>query len=143
MAVRRKSRKRRARRSFSLLNALESYTYAAIITENVAGTSPWGLLTGKTDLGYGTYTTDVGVGVGVSTTGAVGAGEISLGDIISEPGQALGIMSANFQTNLIPMAIQAATVGIGFRIGKRLLRMPLANINRNLVKPMLGAGIRI
>ena len=104
MAVRRKSRKRRARRSFSLLNALESYTYAAIITENVAGTSPWGLLTGKT---------------------------------------ALGIMSANFQTNLIPMAIQAATVGVGFRIGKRLLRMPLANINRNLVKPMLGAGIRI
>jgi hypothetical protein len=143
MAPRRKKTRSRRRKTFSLLNALESYTYAAIITQNVAGNSPWGLLTGKTDLGYtatGNPAFETYAGSGMQQ---IGAGEISLGDIISEPGQALGVMAMNFQSNLIPMAVQAATVGFGFRIGRRLLRRPLSSINRNLVKPMLGAGIRI
>ena len=72
-----------------------------------------------------------------------GAGEISLGDIISEPGQALSVMASNFQSNVIPMAMQGVAVGIGFRFGKRLLRRQLSSVNRNLVKPMLGAGIRL
>jgi hypothetical protein len=135
MAPRRKKTRSRRRKTFSLLNALESYTYAAIITENVAGTSPWGMLTGKTDLSYGQTP--------ASGYGTLGGEEISLGDIVSEPGMALGVMASNFQSNMIPMAIQAATVGVGFRIGRRLLRRPLSSINRNLVKPMLGAGIRI
>jgi hypothetical protein len=44
--------------------------------------------------------------------------------------------------NYQSMAIQAASISIGFRLGKRLLRKPLALVNKNLVKP-LGLGIRI
>ena len=140
MARRRTKSKRRRSRSFSLLNALEAYTYGAILSEGIAGTSPWGLLTGATDLSYGSM--NVGAG-NITATGWSGTGEISLGDIISEPGQALSVMASNFQSNVIPMAMQGVAVGIGFRFGKRLLRRQISVVNRNLVKPMLGAGIRL
>lgn len=136
MAPRRRKTKRRRSRSWSLLNALEAYTYGTILTEGIAGTSPWGLLTGATDLSYG----PVGAG---SLQGWTGAGQISLGDIATEPAQALSVMASNFQQNVIPMAMQGVAVGIGFRFGKRLLRRQISSVNRNIVKPMLGAGIRL
>ena len=142
MAPRRRKAKRRRSRSFSLLNALEAYTYGAILSEGIAGTSPWGLLTGATDLGYTTTSTGMGAYSQTIQT-QTGAGEISLGDIITEPGQALSVMASNFQSNVIPMAVQGVAVGIGFRFGKRLLRRQISSVNRNLVKPMLGAGIRL
>lgn len=140
--ARRSPRKKttRRRRTFSLINALESYVYASIITENTLGTSPWGFITGATDIGY-RESFDQGLGVG--STSLVGTNEISLGDMISNPGLALGQAAQNFQGALVPMAIQSALTSITFRLGKRLLRRPLANVNRNLVKPMLGAGVRL
>ena len=141
MARRRKPKRRRSR-SFSLINALEAYTYASILSEGVAGTSPWGMITGASDLG----TVSVSTGMGAysqMTQQTVGAGEISLGDIVSQPGQALGVMSANLQANLVPMAVASLVTGVGFRFGKRLLRRPIGNINRNIMKPLLGAGIKL
>lgn len=141
MAARRGRKKRTYRRkSWSLLNALESYVYASIITENTLGTSPWGFITGATDIGM---TNVYDSGLGTTSTALTGAGQISLGDIISNPGLALGQAAQNFQGALVPMAIQSALTSITFRLGKRLLRRPLSNVNRNLVKPMLGAGVRL
>tara|TARA_R100000329_G_scaffold145794_1_gene131710 strand:+ start:2599 stop:3024 length:426 start_codon:yes stop_codon:yes gene_type:complete len=141
MPARKKKRTYR-RKSFSVLNALEAYVYATILTEGVAGTSPIGLITGATDLG--TKMTSVGMGSRPEQTLTVsGAGEISLGDILSEPQLALETMSSNFQNNLAPMAIAAFTTSMTFRIGKRLLRRPISNINRNIMKPALGAGIKL
>ena len=141
MPARKKKRTYR-RKSFSVLNALEAYVYATILTEGVAGTSPIGLITGATDLG--TKMTSVGMGSRPEQTLQVtGAGEISLGDILSEPQLALSTMSSNFQSNLAPMAIAAFTTSMTFRIGKRLLRRPINNINRNIMKPALGAGIKL
>lgn len=124
----------------SILNALEAYTYGAILSEGIAGTSPWGLLTGATDLQQVNYND---TGVGGAAMRWQGGNAISLGDIISEPGQALSIMANNFQSNVLPMAMQGVAVGIGFRFGKRLLRRQISSVNRNLVKPLLGAGIRL
>tara|TARA_B000000441_G_C21715413_1_gene335369 strand:- start:531 stop:956 length:426 start_codon:yes stop_codon:yes gene_type:complete len=141
MPARKKKRTYR-RKSFSVLNDLEAYVYATILTEGVAGTSPIGLITGATDLG--TKMTSVGMGSRPEQTLTVsGAGEISLGDILSEPQLALETMSSNFQNNLAPMAIAAFTTSMTFRIGKRLLRRPISNINRNIMKPALGAGIKL
>lgn len=136
----RKKRKTRRSRSFSVLNALEAYVYATILTEGVAGTGPVGFITGKTDLGT-QVVSDRALGVGTMET--VGAGEISLGDLVSEPSLALSTMASNFQSNLAPMAIAAFTTSFTFRIGKRLLRRPISNINRNIMKPALGAGIKL
>ena len=140
MAARRGRKKRTYRRkSWSLINALESYVYASIITENTLGTSPWGFITGAGDAGF---MSEGQFGTGV-TSYQNPDNVISLQDIINTPGQSLGAAAQNFSGSLVPMAIQSALTSMTFRIGKRLLRRPLANVNRNLVKPALGAGIRL
>jgi len=135
----RKKRKRSRRKTFSVLNALEAYVYATILTEGVAGTSPWGFVTGAADL----KTTVTTGGVGRGDMVISGQGEISIGDLMKEPTMALDTMATNFQNNLLPMAVAAFGTSVTFRIGKRLLRRPISNINRNIVKPALGAGIRL
>ena len=72
----------------------------------------------------------------------VGGGQISLGDIVSAPDQAFGIVQNNFMNNYQTMAVQSLGIGIGFRLGKRLLRRPISNVNRNIFKP-LGAGFKL
>jgi len=141
----RKKKRSRRRQSFSILNALEAYAYATIMTEGVAGTSPIGFITGEGDLGMSVTTTggDSWRGSQTLSTEMVGAGEISLADLAKEPGMALTTMSANFQNNLLPMAIAGVTTRIGFKFGKRLLRGPISSVNRNIIKPALGAGIRL
>ena len=142
MAPRRRKTKRRRSRAVSLINALEAYTYASILSQGVAGTSPWGMLTGDTDIGTTTVSTGMGA-YSQSIQQVVGAKEISLGDIVSNPGLALSAMGENLQANLIPMAVSSLVTGVCFRFGKRLLRRPIGNINRNIMKPLLGAGIKL
>ena len=61
MAPRKKKARRRSR-GFSLINALEAYTYASILSEGVAGTSPWGKLTADTHIGMRQDANAPGVG---------------------------------------------------------------------------------
>lgn len=138
--ARKKKGRRRGPKTFRLLNALESLTYAQILMKGTTGTGIGGFLTGAGDLGFETAK----VGFGTSEVGMmVGQGEISLADLMQEPGMAVTQMASNFQSNIVPMAASAFGVSVGFRIGRRLLRRPIANINRNLVKPALGAGIAL
>ena len=140
MARRRTKKKVRRSRGISLINALESYTYASILSQGVAGTSPWGMLTGEGDLAV----SSVSEGMGTLSYDVVTGGDvISLADITRNPGLALSQMGKNLQANIVPMAVASLVTGVSFRFGKRLLRRPIGNINRNLVKPMLGAGIRL
>ena len=72
-----------------------------------------------------------------------GAGQISLGDIMSEPSLALNTMGDNFQANLMPMALAAFTTSVGFSVGRKLLRKPLSSVTRNIIHPVLGKGVRM
>lgn len=149
--AKKKSKGRRKKPAFSVLNALEAYAYATIMTEGIAGTSPFGLILGDTDLGMQTNSTGLGAagswdsmrGSQQLGTTTVGAGEISLGDMVKEPAMALGQMQSNFRSNIIPMAVAAFTVRIGFKFGKRALRGPISSVNRNIVRPALGHSIRL
>ena len=136
-----KKRKRVVRRkSFSLLNALESYTYASILSQGIAGTTPFGMITGEGDLATTEY---YDRGLGVSSMAVTGQDKISLADIAKEPGLAISQMGKNLQANMVPMAVASLVTGVSFNFGRRLLRRPISKINANLVKPVLGAGIRI
>lgn len=136
---RRKTKRRKRPKTTSLLNVLESLTYASIITEGVAGTSVFGLITGSTDLTQ----KQSGAFGGRDTSMIIsGAGEISLGDIISEPGLAVSTMQNNFASNWQAMAVQSFLVSLTFKFGKKLMRRPISNINRNIMKP-LGMGVRV
>ena len=141
MARRKKASRRRSPRAVSLLNVAESYAYANILTSGLMGTTPVGFVTGATDLGY--KMTSVGIGMRPEQTlSVVGSEAISLGDIVSSPDQAFGIVQSNFMNNYQQMAVQSIGVGIGFKLGKRLLRRPISNVNKNIFKP-LGAGFKL
>jgi len=146
--ARRKTKRRRSRRSFSILNALEALAYATIMTEGIAGNSPWGFITGDTNLkgsfeGQFLQMTSGNGNGGSGSSEVTGHEDISLGDLATNPGTALTQMGMNFQNNLLPMAIAGFTTAVGFKVGKRLLRKPISSVNRNIIKPALGAGIRL
>ena len=133
MARRKKAKRRRGPKMFSVINAIESYAYANLLTEGLAGNSPVGFITGGSDISYG------------SSNGAMtvsGASQLSLQEIISHPTTAFTGMQANFMANYQTMAVQAIGIGVGFKVAKKLLRRPISNVNRNIMKP-LGIGIKL
>ena len=133
MARRKKSKRRRGPKMFSVISAIESYAYANLLTEGLAGNSPVGFITGGSDIAYG------------STNGAMtvtGAGQLSLSEIITHPTTAFTGMQANFMANYQTMAVQAIGIGVGFKVARKLLRRPIGNVNRNIMKP-LGIGIKL
>jgi len=138
MPPRKKKTRRRRDNSIRLLNVLEAYTYASILSEGITGSSPWGFVTGEFDLVEMTVTKPFG---GEETSWG-GTEAISLQDLAREPGQALAIMSSNFGSSLTSMALQGIFTSVSFKVGRRLLRKPIANINRNIAKP-LGLGVKL
>jgi len=139
MAKRKKGTRRR-KASFSILNALEAAIYGEILMRGSTGSGIISFFTGEGDIGIGPGETIGGI---TTYTQPVGVGEISLTDLMQNPSLALATISSNFRSNLLPMSLAAFTTSISFRIGRRMLRRPLASVNKNLVKPILGAGIRL
>ena len=138
--AKRKKGKRRRRASFSILNALEAAIYGEILMRGTTGSGIISFFTGEGDIGIGPGET---IGTVTTYSQPVGVGEISLTDLMQEPGLALATISSNFKSNLLPMSLAAFTTSISFRIGRRMLRRPLASVNKNIVKPVLGSGIRL
>jgi len=136
MARRRTKTKRRSGpKAMSVINAMEAYAYANLLSQGLAGTSPYNFLTGSPDIGYSTVS-------GSTEMTLIGAEQISLSELVTSPDLAFGAMQTNFANNYQAMAIQAATIGISFRLGKKLLRRPISSVNRNIMKP-LGIGIKL
>jgi hypothetical protein len=132
MARRKKAKRRRSPKSISLLNIAESYAYASVLTGGVMGNSPIGVL------GFDGSGATGGAGYGMTTTN----GSMTLQSIISDPGSSFDSMSSMFMANYQAMAVSAIGIGITFKFAKKLLRKPIANVNRNLIKP-LGIGVRL
>jgi len=132
MARRKKSRRRRSPKTISLLNIAESYAYASVLTGGVLANSPVGVL------GFDGSGAAGGAGYGMTTTN----GAMTLSSIVSDPGSSFDSMSANFMANYQAMAVSAIGIGITFKFAKKLLRKPIANVNRNLLAP-IGIGVRL
>ena len=133
MARRRKAKRRRGPKQFSVINAIEAYAYANLLTEGLAGTSPVGFITGTSDISV------TGQGTSLLITGA---DQLNLAEMITHPGAAFTGMQTNFMANYQNMAVQAIGIGVGFKVAKKLLRRPISNVNRNIMKP-LGIGIKL
>ena len=132
MARRKKATRRRSPKTISLLNIAESYAYASVLTGGVLANSPVGVL------GFDGSGAAGGAGYGMTTTN----GAMTLSSIVSDPGSSFDSMSANFMANYQAMAVSAIGIGITFKFAKKLLRKPISNVNRNLMKP-LGIGVRL
>jgi len=96
------------------------------------GNSPIGVL------GFDGTGATGGSAYGMATTN----GAMTLSSIVSDPGSSFDSMSSMFMANYQAMAVSAIGIGITFKFAKKLLRKPIANVNRNLIKP-LGIGVRL
>ena len=152
--ARKKQTRRRRTPAFSVLNALESLTYAEILTRGTTGSGVWGFFTGADDIEAvnessvesrqmmnAPWLAPLSDSEGVSLYD--GTGKISLGDLMANPSVAVSVMTQNFAGNIIPMAGAMFGTHLTFTIGKRILRKPLGKINRTLVYPLLGKSVRI
>lgn len=136
----RKKKRSRRRKTFSILNGLEALAYASILSEGITGGSLAALLWGDTNL---TQRQSGAIGGRDTSMIISGQGQISLGDIVSEPSLAIQTMGDNFQANLLPMALAAFTTSVGFSVGRKLLRKPLSSVTRNIIHPVLGKSVRM
>ena len=130
--ARRRGRKtrRRTAKKISLIDLAESYAYASVLTSGVFANSPIGVL------GFD------GTGTGMAMATTNGGAALTLGGIVSDPGSSFDSMQSNFMQNYQAMAVSAIGIGLTFKFAKRLLRKPIANVNRNLMAP-LGIGVKI
>jgi len=153
--ARKKQTRRRRTPAFSVLNALESLTYAEILTRGTTGSGVWGFFTGKGDIseiqssasgsrqlaGTQPWLAELTDSEGMDIYN--GTGQISLGDLMSDPSVAIAVMTQNFAGNIIPMAGAMFGTHLTFTVGKRILRKPINKINRTLVYPLLGKSVRV
>lgn len=141
-----KKRTVRRRKSFKILDALEALAYGQILSTGITGGGLWEFATGKKDLAYNTGASVYDAGLGVHSTMTdemVGTDIISLKDFVGEPTMAIQVMTDNFAKNIVPMATAGLVTGISFNIGRRVLRRPINTFNRNIMKPLLGSGVKL
>ena len=139
MPRRKKSKRRRGPKTISLYNMAVGYGNLAILTEGTMGTSPYGVVTGSTDLGYGSVS-DL-TSHGASSMVLKGENVISLGDILTEPSLAMSQIMSNAKSNAVPMAIGAITFNAGAKIFRKAMAKPFREANK-VIKP-LGLGVRL
>ena len=128
--ARRKAKGIRRRKSFSIVNSIFSVAYANIISSGLFGVNLLGFFLGLSGGTYGKY------------PGFVSGAGIGIKELLTD-GSAWGQIVDNAQKNLPNMLIQSLMLGVTEKVFKSVMRKPLANVNRNIVKPLLGAGVRL
>jgi len=139
MARRKKSRRRRDN-SIKLLNVMEAYAYADIGSRGIMGASPWEVITGGSSVGT-SKVYDSGLGLTSMVSTGVGQ-EVTLTEMLQHPDMAFSAMQSNAMANWQAMVIGSLGVSVGFKLGKRLLRAPIRNVNKNIFKN-LGIGVKL
>jgi len=132
----RRKAKPRVRRSTGLnaFRAAEALVQTDIFMRASTGNSIFGFFTGKGDIrapvsdysGPLTYVNP--------------DGKVSLSDLLQDPSNSVGEMFMNLRGNFIPMTIASVGVGIGFRLGKKLLKRQRAGMNY-LIRESIGKGV--
>jgi len=135
--ARRAAKKKRTyrRKSFILTNFIFSLAYANVLSVGLFGTN-----IAKFLLGFGGKNgTYGGAAFGI---GHVAGRGIGIRELLTD-GEAIGQVIDNAQNNLMDMAIKSIMLGVTHKIFRAALRKPLREVNANLVKPLLGAGVRL
>ena len=141
MARSKKSRAPR-RSGFNISKFAENFVQAEILVRGTTGSGIMNFFRGDTDLGseqFNTYTYSGGVLSQGTEMRTVGAGQISLGDLVSEPTLALQTMYANGAANLLPMAVASITTRVGFKLFRTVLAPQRRSLNA-LARQVLGRG---
>ncbi len=125
MARRRKAARRRRGKSFSLINSAFALGYANILTQNLFATNPISFILGSS-----------------GSFGMVSGGGIGIGELIKRPDLMQSVADKALK-NLPQIAAQTLALQVGERVFKSVSRKAVNRVNRQLVRPMLGAGIKL
>lgn len=142
MARRKTRSRRRTPKTISLYDAAVAYGNLTILTEGTVGSGPVGFFTGDFDLK--SVSTSIGDSWGShssSMTTISGGQQISLRDMLNEPGMSFDQIQSNVKANAVGMAMNAILFNAGAKVLKRAIRQPINQANR-LIRP-LGMGVRI
>lgn len=126
MARRRKAPRRRRAKSFSLINSAFALGYANILTQNLFSTNPIAFIIGSGSSGYG----------------MVAGGGIGIGELIKRPDLFQTVADRAIK-NLPNIAVQTLALQVGEKVFKAMSKKAVSRVNRQLVRPMLGAGIKL
>jgi hypothetical protein len=126
MARRRKATRRRRARSFSLINSAFALGYANILTQNLFSTNPIAFIIGSGSSGYG----------------MVSGGGIGIGELIKRP-ELFQSVADKAMKNLPNIAVQTLALQVGEKVFKAMSKKAVSRVNTQLVRPMLGAGIKL
>ena len=129
MARRKTTRRRRARPTRSLYSMAVGYGNLAILTQGIAGTSPYGMITGAAD----TFTS--------SGAYATGGAAVTLDDLLQNPSSAFSTMQTNASANAASMMVQAITFNAGAKIFRKVMSRPFREANK-VIRP-LGLGVAL
>jgi hypothetical protein len=129
----------------SIISIAESYAYASVLSTGIFGSSPVGFITGEDDIKLLPSATYQGVYDNALQGGyddSSGVTSLSLSEMINNPTVGFAVAQANLTNNWQNMFVKSLGIGIGVKLTRKLLRKPISNVNRNLMKP-LGIGVRI
>ena len=132
MARKAKAVRRRARKSFNVINAALGLAQANIVTQTLMDVNPIQFIVGDSLTG-GSFAAS-----GVTARG----GAISLLEIVQDP-QLLSTIGSRAvdPSNILNMAVKSAFLDIGSRFALRALSRPRRNINKSL--RMLNLGVSL
>ena len=77
-------------------------------------------------------------GLGIQT----GRGRFSISELVQNP-SLMGNVAENAMGNLAQMAVSGIALGVSERVFKSVMRRPIARINSTIMRPLLGAGIKV
>ena len=125
MARRRKAPRRRRAKSFSLINSAFALGYANILTQNLFATNPVSFILGSN-----------------GSLGMVAGGGIGIGELIKRP-DLFQTVADRAMKNLPQIAVQTLALTVGEKVFKAMSKKAVNRVNRALVRPALGAGIKL
>jgi hypothetical protein len=109
-----------------LINSAFALGYANILTQNLFSTNPIAFIIGSGSSGYG----------------MVAGGGIGIGELIKRPDLFQTVADRAIK-NLPNIAVQTLALQVGEKVFKAMSKKAVSRVNRQLVRPMLGAGIKL
>jgi len=136
----RRKTKRSRRRKFTGWNAtniLEGYLQASVLTEMAFNTTPGGFIFGDAGSSYNL------LGADKISFKEIMDGLMAGGPIQGHSKTELQLVWDNLQANWLDGAIKSIGIGVGFKVGRKLLSRPRNAANRFIKQLGMGSTVRV
>jgi len=136
--AKKKTRTRRRKKYFSIYDAAVAYGNLHILTEMATGYGPIGWVAGDYDSKSRTIGDSWNAGTSMVWSGA---SQISMRDMLNEPGQAFSTITGNVKANAVGATVNAILFNVGANVLKKAMRTPIRNSNK--IIRQLNMGVQI